>query len=387
MKIAIMMRAMDQDSGFRVITERFIGSMLEIDRENSYLLLYRTSKWFGRFASYSNVKEVLLSAPHKLAWDQIAVPYRAWKEGADVIFNPKFTVPLLSHCPVAMGLQEPAWYAWPQHYERFDVAYMRAMLPLYCRKAAHFFPLSNFILEENRKYLRLPFDNSTVVYNSHDKKYFRPIQDAEVLRKYRDKYQLPDRFILAVTRVDHPGLENSKSWHGGKNVETTLRAFALCRKHIPHRLVVVGRRVKEYLQETGWQPEQLEGVDLLGFVPYEELANIHNLSELFVIPSFYEGCSLALLEAMACGSPVIASQTGACPDMGGDAPLFADPYKPEDFAEKMMSVLTNDSLRQELKRKSLHRAEFFSWEKNARLTLKGLARVARNSRSKTMDGG
>src|SRR3990172_5642086 len=182
MKIAIMMRAMDQDSGFRAYIEGLIENMLAIDPENSYLLFYRTANYVGRFSSFKNVKEVLLPAPHKFAWDQIVVPYRAWRERADVIFNPKFSVPLISHCPVAMGLQEPAWWAWPEHYEWWDVRYMKLMLPLYCRKAAHIFPNSNFILEENRKYLRLALNNTTVTHSA-PKEYFRPVKDPVALEE------------------------------------------------------------------------------------------------------------------------------------------------------------------------------------------------------------
>jgi glycosyltransferase involved in cell wall biosynthesis len=379
MKIAIMMRAMDQDSGFQAYTQGLIGAMLRIDQEDSYVLLYRTPKWFGRFASFSNVKEVLLWAPHKFAWDQVAVPYRAWREHADVIFNPKFSVPLISHCPVTMGLQEPAWWTWPEHYEKWDVRYMRTMLPLYCRKAVYFFPWSNFVLEENRKYLRLPFHNAAVAYSAPDKS-FRPIDSAAILEQFRNKYHLPPRFILNVTRVDHPGLDHSTSFHAGKNVETTLRAFALCRKQIPHKLVIAGRRVDEYLLHTGWSSTDLEDVHLLGFIPHEEIAQLYNLADLFILSSFYEGFGISLVEAMACGCPVVASQTGACPEITGGAALLANPHDPADFAAKIISVLKDKDFKQELRAKGLQRAAWFCWERTARLTLDGLKRVVNGSR-------
>ena len=373
MKIAIMMRAMDQDSGFRAITERLVEAMLRIGREHSYLLLYRTDKWMGRFASFDNANEVLLWAPHKLVWDQVTVPYRAWKEGADVIFNPKFTVPLLSHCPVTMGLQEPAWWAWPEHYEKWDVRYIKTMLPLYCRKAAHIFPNSHFDLEESKKHIGLSFDNTTVVYSAPNT-YFRPINERADLERFRNMCQLPEKFILSVTRVDHTGMDNP-TFYSGKNVETTLRAFALCRKSIPHHLVIAGRNVREYLLHTGWTNDQLEGIHFTGFIPHEELPKLYNLADLFVVPSFYEGFGMTTVEAMACGCPVVASQTGACPEVTGGAALLADPYDPADFACKMMAVLSNEGLRQELRKKSIERSASFSWEQSGRLVLDGLTRV------------
>ena len=142
MRIAIMMRVMDQDTGLRFYTESLIEDLLRIDQENFYVLLYMTPKWLGRFDGYDNAKEVLIKSSNKLVWDQVRVPYAAWREGADLIYNPKFSIPLVTHCPVAMGLQEPAWWVHPEHHTWLDIRYMRAMLPLYCRKAKHFFPWS-----------------------------------------------------------------------------------------------------------------------------------------------------------------------------------------------------------------------------------------------------
>lgn len=375
MKIAIMMRAMDQDSGHRAIIEGLIENMLEIDQENTYLLLYRSSKWFGRFSSYRNTKEILVHAPQKFLWDQIAVPYRAWREGADIIYNEKFSVPLISHCPVAMGIHEPAWWAWPEHYEWWDIAYIKTMLPLYCRKASVLFAISNFIIEENRKYIGLSFNKAVVTYPA-PREYFRPIHEPGLLESFREKYQLPERFILGVTRVDHVGNENP-TYYGGKNVETIIRAYLLSRHEYPHKLVIAGRNVKEYLLHTGWTRDELEGVHFIGFVPHKEIPKLYNLASLFVIPSFYESYAMAMVEAMSCGCPVIASKTGACPEIGGGAAVLADPKKPEDFSQKMVNVLTNEDFRIGLRKKSLDRSTFFNWERSANITLQELKKTVR----------
>jgi glycosyltransferase involved in cell wall biosynthesis len=373
LKIAIMMRAMDQDTGFRVYVERLVDTLLHLDHDNTYLLFYRTDKWLGRFSSFKRVKEVLLPNHHKFIWDQIDVPYRAWREGADIIYNPKFSIPLVSHCPVAMGLQEPSWWAWPQHHPRWDVWYMKAMLPLYCRRAAHIFPMSNFILQENRKYLSLPLENSTVTYSANNL-HFRPIEGSAALAEFRKKYDLPEKFILSVTRVENIG-NRKTSFSATKNVETTIRAYANCRKYIPQKLVIAGSHIKEYLLKTGWRESDLEGVCFVGFVPHEELASLYNLADLFVMPSYYEGFGFALLEAMACDCPVVASRTGALPEVSGGAALLADPNDPSDFSEKIISVLNNESLRRDLQKKGRERAMYFSWERTARLTLEGLTRA------------
>ncbi|HEX5386112.1 MAG TPA: glycosyltransferase family 1 protein [Gemmatimonadales bacterium] len=371
-----MMRPIDHDSGFRAYVEGLVDAMLRIDQSNRYLLLYRTKKWFGRFASFPQAREVLVDRPQNtLLWDQVAMPYWAWRERADVIFNPKFSVPLLSPCPPTMGLQEPAPWVEPEHYERLDVLYERIMLPLYCRRAAHIFPMAHWILEENRKHLGLPFPRTTVTWPA-PQEHLRPVTDRAALDEFRARYHLPEQFIVAVTRVDHPGLAGSTSFYPGKNPHTTLRAFLEIRDRIPHGLVIAGRRVRDYLLYMGFTDADFERVRFVDFIPFDELPKLYSLADLGVFPAFYEGFGFSLLGAMACGCPVIASKTGACPEVvAGGAPLV-DPRDPHDVARVMLEVLGDPALRQRIRARGLARAAELSWEETARLTLKGLAMAA-----------
>ncbi len=371
MKIAIMMRAMDQDSGHQAIIMGLVENMLRIDQRNTYLLLYRTPRFLGKFADYPNAQEKLITAPHKLFWDQVAVPYHAWKEGADIIYNPKFSVPLISHCPVVMGLHEPAWWAWPEHYEWFDRNYMKLMLPIYIRKAKHLFPISQFVVDECKKYINHPFDHTTVVYPA-PKPYFRRVTDKNRLAEIRHKYELPERFIFTVTRVDHPGLDKSDSFFPGKNVETTVRAFMEIRDAVPHELVIAGRRVRDFIKHIGIS-DDLNKIRFLDFVPHTELPLLLNLADVFILPSYYESYSMALVEAMSCGCAIVASNTGACPEITAGAVLLADPYDAGDFSEKIKNVLSDDARRKELELKGLERSKYFTWERTARMTIDKIA--------------
>ena len=374
MKIAIMMRAMDQDSGLRVYAEQLVDSLLRIDEQNEYLLLYRTEKWFHRYSAFKNAKEVLLTIPHKFLWDQVAVPRKAWEEKVDIIFNPKFSVPLISHCPVAMSLREPAWWIWPEHYEWLDRNYMRLMLPVYIKKSSYLFPISKFVLDENAKIFNLPSKKISIAYPGPNK-HFRVIHDFSKLDEFKKKYKLPEKFILGVTRVDHPGLEKSTSYFPGKNVETTIRAFLMCRDKTDWKLVIAGRHVEKYLLDSGWSPTDLQEIHFVGFVPHNDMPLLYNLADLFLIPSYYEGFGQAVVEAMSCGCPVIASTTGSLPEVSGGATLLADPKSPQDYAEKIMLVLGDKNLQDELRAKGIKRASFFDWKKTAQIILDGLIKA------------
>jgi glycosyltransferase involved in cell wall biosynthesis/putative flippase GtrA len=380
MRIGIMMRAIDQDSGFHLYVDGLVRNLLSLQDNNSYVLFYRTSKYFGRFSSYTNATEILIKAPHKMLWDQIAVPYAAWKNKVDIIFNPKITVPFFSHCPVTMGLQEPAWWVLPQFYEKFNAFYQKALLPLYIRKAAHLFPMAKWVVEENKKYINLSNSSVTVTYPGvHE--HLKPVNNQKILENFRKKYNLPNKMIISLTRVDNPGMDSSNKWNPGQNAHTSLRAFLLCKDKISHHMVFAGRNVREYLLYRGFTGKDFDRVHFVNFVPFNELQYFYSLADLITLPIYYESFSFTLLGAMACGCPAVVSTTGAFHEVIGDGALYADPHSPEDFADKIMQVLNNEYLQDELKKKSLKRAQTYTWEKTAQDTLKGLYKAVQNNQT------
>ena len=248
------------------------------------------------------------------------------------------------------------------------------MTPIYVRKASHFFPMVQWVVEENRKHINLSFNNVTVTYPGIQE-HLKPVSDKRVLEEFRKKYNLPEKFILSMTRVDNPGLDRSKKWNPIQNPNTTLKSFILCRNKIPHHLVFAGRRIRDYFQETGFIEKDFEKVHFINFVPFNEIQNLYSLADLIVLPGYYESFSFTLVGAMACRCPAVVSKTGAFPEVAGDAVIYADPYSPEDFADKILMVLNSEKLREELKNKGMKRSSKFTWEETARLTLKGMYQV------------
>jgi hypothetical protein len=110
MRIGIMLRSIDEKGGIGVYTRYITQELLEIDHQNEYVLFYRNKGNLGRFEKYKQATERVISAPNKAIWDQLMIPYACWNEKIDVLFHPKFTVPLLANCRTVMVLHGAGWF-------------------------------------------------------------------------------------------------------------------------------------------------------------------------------------------------------------------------------------------------------------------------------------
>jgi glycosyltransferase involved in cell wall biosynthesis len=221
--------------------------------------------------------------------------------------------------------------------------------------------------------LHAPPKRITVVPEAADAR-FHPIEDRAAFAPVRLRYALPGRFLLFV------GLLEPK-----KNVGGLLHAVARLKRtgRWPGdlRLVVVGDR--------GWAvgtlPQQVRTLELegivrfLGHVPDADLPLLYGAAEAFVFPSLYEGFGLPVLEAMACGTPVVASTRGSLPEVAGDAAVLVDPDRPESLAEGIARVVGDPALREECRDRGLRRARAFSWRRTAEATLDVYRQAARNA--------
>lgn len=212
------------------------------------------------------------------------------------------------------------------------------------------------------KYLKIPEEKIKVIYLAADKNYRVLGNKMGIQNDLKYKYNIDSPFILYVGNVE-----------SRKNVPLLIKSFyKLKKKGITHKLILIGasqfgfKKIVELVNELNLVNE----VIFPGYVSNEDLVKFYNIADLFVYPSLYEGFGLPPLEAMACGCPVITSNSSSLPEVIGDAGLMIDPYNSNDLVDKMYQILTNKSLRTELCNKSLKRAKMFSWEKTARETWK-----------------
>lgn len=189
-----------------------------------------------------------------------------------------------------------------------------------------------------------------------------------LLGEIKERYGVKGPFFLAVGNLEPR-----------KNLIRLVRAFHSLRqgKGIAHRLVIAGQAHWK-ASSIGRMVEQLglnDEVIFTGYVPIADLVLLYNAASAFVYPSLYEGFGLPILEAMSCGTPVIASNVASLPEVAGDAALLVDPLSEQSLADAMSCLLTDKSLQISLREKGLRHAEKFSWESTARLTLKAYERA------------
>jgi glycosyltransferase involved in cell wall biosynthesis len=359
MKIGVMLRAIDEKQGIGVYTQNLMDHLLPLDQKNEYVLFYRNPQFLGRYAHYDHVREKLVTAPNKLIWDQVKIPLEAQREGIDLIFHTKFTVPLFTRAKTVMVLHGSAWYVDPQSYKPLDLFYIKRMMPIYHRKADRVVSVSNRAKEDMSLYAGADPGKFKTVYSAPDNRFFQEPNEA-IMQMVKERYHLPDKFILNVGSVST-----------AKNIKNLLRAYGQLHEKVPHKLVIAGRL--RYNNRDEFEPLQEYNIDedviFPGWVSQEDMPALYRLADLFLFPSWYESCSVALLEAMASGCAIVTSNTGGTPELTGDAAILVDPRNPEGIADAVYRVLTDEQLRQQLIRKSLKQGKQFSWDRCARETL------------------
>ena len=363
-----MGRLLDQADGVGVYGFNLLRHMFALDPATRYLVLLRTDKSARLWDAYPNVAIRVVSSRSKVWWDQVIAPRAARNFGADLIFNPKFSLPLLTHIPGVFVLHDSDWFINPGNYPWWDNIYIRVMLPIYCRKAAKLLSISQIVIDGTVKYIGLDRSKAILSYAAAAP-HFQRIQDGAALREFAERHRLPREFIFTVGRVYHTGHDRLHEYPGGNN-ESLVRGYRRYRALGGTLLLVVaGRDIEQYLRSHGFGDRDLEGLHFIGFIPNTEIVKAYNLAEFFVLAKLYESFSLPLVEAMSCGCPALVPETGACPEVGGDAAMYVNPLDPEAIGGAMLKLAESKELRMQMRKAGMKRASFYTWDQTAKITL------------------
>ncbi len=261
--------------------------------------------------------------------------------------------------PTVLTVHDLIFEAYPQHHTWTNRAFLRVAMPLFVRRATAILAVSQHTRQDLVDRYRTPPTKIHVVYEGVDSR-FAPVGPPGV-QELRQRYS-PDRPYLLMVGTLEPR----------KNHITAFRALArLKAQGFPHRLVVVGGKgwlfepIQRQVEALGLQGDVL----FAGHVADEDLPGLYTGADCFLLPSLYEGFGLPILEAMACGAPVVCSNVSSLPEIAGSAALLVEPQDHEALAEAVRRVLVEPGLAAHLRQAGRLRAAQFRWERTASETL------------------
>lgn len=260
-------------------------------------------------------------------------------------------------CTLVPLVTDLAVYRLPAAYQRSRVLWWRFQYHYVKRRAGFYLAVSEFTKSEMVKILGIPPEKIHVVPCACSERMAR-VEDPGQLARLREKYGLPEQFILFV------GNTNPR-----KNLEQTIQAFDLFKEqtNLPHQLVIAGGQGWKFDREKALEKiTHREQVRFIGFVPDEDMPALYSAASLFLFPTLYEGFGIPLLEAQACGVPVVTSNCTSLPEVAGDGAVPADPYDVESICAGMRKILEDSALAGELVEKGYFNVRRFSWEASAR---------------------
>jgi len=270
-----------------------------------------------------------------------------------------FFLPILSPSQEAVLVHDLSFRAHPEYFP-FPVAfYMRFLTGLAMRQADRVIVLSEFTLQELRRFRPSVVEKAQVVYPGVDSR-FRPEQRPEA-PEILQSYGISSDYLLAIGNI-----------HPRKNLSRLLDAYLSLKAEGRSMPSMVWAGVQRWESDELVQRARSAGVILPGFVAEDHLPTLYRQAEMLVYPSLYEGFGLPPLEAMACGTPVIAGDTTAIPEAVGQAALTVDPTDADALASAMAQLLEMRSLRDSLRQAGIERARAFTWRRTARQLLKAL---------------
>lgn len=303
--------------------------------------------------------------PQKL-WTQIGLPIDLYTHfpRPHVFFTPSHYAPRFSPIPTVISIMDLSYIYFPHLFHKKDLYQLENWTKYSAKNAKKILTISEASKRDIMRIYRIPSEHITVTYPGL-KRAHSIDADMDILAK---KYHLSSKYILFVGTLQPR-----------KNIEKLIESFALVsEKHPDLKLVIVGKQ--GWLYEDILAAPKKHGIEakvsFIPFVPDEDLAYFYKQAICYVLPSLYEGFGLPVLEAMSYDCPVITSNVSSLPEAGGDAALYVDPKDTQDIASKMLTLVEDGALRQELITKGKEQIKKFSWEKTARETLAVLESLA-----------
>lgn len=355
--------------GMDMVALELIRNLQKIDTENQYYIFVKPDEDRACLKETTNFKIIELGGGPYPTWEQFALPRAARKYNCDILHCTSNTAPVWGKTPLVTTVHDIIYMEsislfkkGGTLYQKFGNMYRRWVVPPVIRKSKKVITVSEFEKQRMAKFFKLNDDKLQAVYNGVGT-HFEPVKDPSVLAETRKKYKLPENFLFFLGNTDPK-----------KNTPNVLKSFALFNKQsaTSYQLVMLDyeeNALMAILRDIG-HPDIRKDIHLTGYVPNNELPAIISQAKVFLYPSLRESFGIPILEGMACGVPVITSNTSSMPEVAGDAAMLVDPLDVDQIVKAIQKILDHEDVKNSLIRKGLERAKAFSWETMAGNVLK-----------------
>ena len=365
MKIAIEAQRIFRPNkhGMDFVALETIRELQKIDHENEYFIFVSPGPDHCLNDS-DNMHIVELRCPSYPLWEQVALPRAVARVRPDLLHCTSNTAPVKCPVPLVLTLHDIIFLEKRQSssrslYQEMGWHYRRLVVPRILSECRKIITVSNFECNRIREALNLPKDRLTAVYNGYSP-HFRQMPPApEIVHKYVPS----DDYLFFLGNTDPK-----------KNTPRVLKAYGLYLRQSKHKRPLLIADLKEEAIDGILSAEGIKEVkpylSFPGYIPNADLAALYNGAFAFLYPSLRESFGIPMLESMACGTPVIAGNTSAMPEIAGEGALLADPLDENDIARKILLLEEDDTFYQQQVDYGLERVKLFSWRKSAEALLK-----------------
>jgi glycosyltransferase involved in cell wall biosynthesis len=366
MRIAFDLVAVERlDDGIYTSSLVLLQGLKKLNAEHRYLVLTARPERYADLGQDPRFELVRVPMPslhrHAVLFEhQLLEPLTLRKLHPDVLHTPGLASPLLWHGPTVLTLHDLGFLSLPEQMSRASLYYWRYLALPGARRATRIVTVSQHARQEIARELHVSLERIEMVYNSIGEQFYVPVTQ-EAMQQVRATYQLGERYLLFVGTLQ-----------ARKNLGALVRAFERLALEVPDvQLVLAGgynANGQEILRQVEQSP-QAQRIRVTGRISDEDLPALYAGAHVLVFPSKHEGFGLPMIEAMACGTPVVANNASSLPEVAGDAALLTNADDPEGFASALRRVLEDAALRADLIAKGFQRAAQFRQEACARRML------------------
>jgi glycosyltransferase involved in cell wall biosynthesis len=372
MKIGILAQLLSFRSGYRQAgVSRYIEYLLrnlpEILAEDETLTAFISDAASGACSSERFSKKIgwkrtswpTQKVPVRILWEQMVAPFPGMTDPLDVVHGPVNIVPLGSRTPSVVTIHDLAFLEYPEQYPSLQRWYLNAMTRASARKAKRVIAVSAYTGHDIAFRLGVDPRKIVTVPNGVSDEFF-PRKGTDELERFRREQELPDDFLLFVGTLQPR-----------KNLIGLIRAYAQLSADERLPLYIVGGEGWMYSEIFAEANRLHVGADVHfpGYAASETLPLWYSASTAFIYPSFYEGFGLPVLEAMACGTPVVTSNRSSLPEVAGQAGLLVNPDLPDHIADAIRRLVHDTELRSTMAEAGREQASQYTWQRTARETL------------------